>query len=81
MFVPFMVAFCEFSQHSSCQKICVADPWNLWIVGWPFLMKGLINASNGVRAPAKEKVKARNWSKISRKNAIDSEAWAQRVPA
>jgi hypothetical protein len=44
-------------------------------------MKGLINASNGVRAPAKEKEKAKNSSKISRKNAIDSEAWAQRVPA
>jgi hypothetical protein len=48
-------------------------------------MKGLINASNGVRAPVKEKEKekekARKSSKISRKNAIDSEAWSQRVPA
>jgi hypothetical protein len=53
----------------------------LYTVGWPFLMKGLINANNGVRAPVKEKEKARKSSKMSRKNAIDSEAWSQRVPA
>jgi hypothetical protein len=48
------------------------------IVGWPFLMKGLINASNGVKAPqVKEKVKSR---KMSRKSAIDSEAWSQKAP-
>jgi hypothetical protein len=49
------------------------------IVGWPFLMKGLINANNGVRAPqANEKVK--KSSKMSRKSAIDSEAWSQKAP-
>ena len=53
----------------------------LYTVGWPFLMKGLINANNGVRAPVKEREKARKSSKMSRKNAIDSEAWSQRVPA
>jgi hypothetical protein len=48
------------------------------IVGWPFLMKGFINASNGVKAPKqKEKVKS---SKMSRKSAIDSEAWSQKAP-
>jgi hypothetical protein len=45
-------------------------------------MKGLINASNGVKAPVKEvKEKAKKSSKMSRKNAIDAEAWGQRVPA
>jgi hypothetical protein len=42
-------------------------------------MKGLINANNGVRAPqVKEKVK--KSSKMSRKSAIDSEAWSQKAP-
>jgi hypothetical protein len=49
------------------------------IVGWPFLMKGLINASNGVKAP-QVKEKAKKSSKMSRKSAIDSEAWSQRAP-
>jgi hypothetical protein len=51
----------------------------LSIVGWPFLMKGLINASNGVKAP-QVKEKAKKSSKMSRKSAIDSEAWSQRAP-
>jgi hypothetical protein len=82
MFVPFMVAFCEYSKpHYFIYNALVADSWNLATVGWPFLMKGLINANNGVRAPVKEKEKARKSSKMGRKNAIDSEAWSQRVPA
>ena len=92
MFVPFMVAFCK-SLHPSIQPSNLS--WDsismmmfifvltmmLYTVGWPFLMKGLINANNGVRSPVKEKEKARKSSKMSRKNAIDSEDWSQRVPA
>ena len=48
------------------------------IVAWPFLMKGLINASNGVSAPkAKSAVKSK---RMSRKSAIDSEAWSRKAP-
>jgi hypothetical protein len=49
------------------------------VVGWPFLMKGLINSSNGVKAPKPKKAAASH--KMSRKSSIDSEAWSQRVPA
>ena len=49
----------------------------IFIVGWPFLMKGLINANNGVKVP---KEKAKKSMKMSRKSAIDSEAWSQRAP-
>jgi hypothetical protein len=49
------------------------------IVGWPFLMKGMINSSNGVRAPKPKKAAASH--KMSRKSSIDSEAWSQRVSA
>jgi hypothetical protein len=51
-------------------------------VGWPFLMKGLINANNGVRAPKPKSTTAaapKKSSKMSRKRAIDSEAWSQKV--
>ena len=93
MFVPFMVAFCK-SLHPSIHPTFLPSlgfhldddvhfslTMMLYTVGWPFLMKGLINANNGVKMPVKEKEKARKSSKIGRKNAIDSEAWSQRVPA
>ena len=48
-------------------------------VGWPFLMKGMINSSNGVKANKSKKAAASH--KMSRKSSIDSEAWSQRVPA
>lgn len=49
------------------------------VVGWPFLMKGMINSSNGVKAHKSKKAAASH--KMSRKSSIDSEAWSQRVPA
>ena len=49
------------------------------IVGWPFLMKGMINSSNGVKASKPKKAAASH--KMSRKSSIDSEAWSQRAPA
>ena len=49
------------------------------VVGWPFLMKGMINSSNGVKAPKPKKAGASH--KMSRKSSIDSEAWSQRAPA
>ena len=48
------------------------------IVGWPFLMKGMINSSNGVKASKPKKAASH---KMSRKSSIDTEAWSQRVPS
>jgi hypothetical protein len=47
-------------------------------VGWPFLMKGLVNAGNGVGVKGKERV-ARGSKKMSRKSRIDGEVWGMRV--
>jgi hypothetical protein len=48
-------------------------------VGWPFLTMGMINASNGVKAPKPKKAPASH--RMSRKSSIDSEAWSQKAPA
>ncbi|GAB7326034.1 hypothetical protein MBLNU13_g10070t1 [Cladosporium sp. NU13] len=53
-------------------------PLMIGFFGWPFLMKGMINSSNGVKAPKPKKAASH---KMSRKSSIDSEAWSQRVPA
>ncbi|KAM0712746.1 hypothetical protein Q7P35_000193 [Cladosporium inversicolor] len=54
-------------------------PLMIGFFGWPFLMKGMINASNEVKAPKPKKAAASY--KMIRKSSIDSEAWSQRVPA
>lgn len=80
MFVPVMVGFCKFFsfewRQNGREGMLIVN-----IVGWPFLVKGFINASNEVKAPKAKKAAPVKSAKMSRKSSIDSEAWSQRAPA
>ncbi|KAL1587895.1 hypothetical protein WHR41_03295 [Cladosporium halotolerans] len=54
-------------------------PLMVGFFGWPFAMKAMINASNGVKNPKPKK--AAPSHKMSRKSSIDTEAWSQKIPA